>query len=120
MQTAAKVHDEVCRHLLEHRCTSGAQLREAVSLLLQMEAEGVPCKVQAKPAQAFVQAEVGLCDRHMSLPVTLSCKHDEVFVSWTCTVYASCLRLNSKMASTVSTRAACKCCRSSRPIRGAA
>ena len=59
LQAAAGVHDDVCRHLLEHRCNTVPQMREAVSLLVQMQADGVPCRVEADPTQAFVRAEVG-------------------------------------------------------------
>ena len=53
------MHDDVCRHLLEHRCNTVLQMREAVSLLVQMQADSVPCRVEADPTQAFVHAEVG-------------------------------------------------------------
>ena len=53
------MHDDVCRHLLEHRCNTVLQMQEAVSLLVQMQADGVPCSIEADPTQAFVRAEVG-------------------------------------------------------------
>ena len=59
VQAAAGVHDDVCRHLLEHSCNTVPQMQEAVGLLVQMQADGVPCRIEADPLQAFVRAEVG-------------------------------------------------------------
>ena len=74
VQAAAGVHDDVCRHLLEHRCTTVLQMREAVGLLVQMQADGVPCSTETDPTQAFVRAEVRtvaavrLCSRVVLVP----------------------------------------------------